>query len=245
MPLCVNQSGVWRNITTQCVNQSSTWRRVLTGCINQSGTWRCYGMSPPTVTISVSPTSVARSGGEGQTSTLSWSSTAATAVVSTTNFSTSSLSGSQTVGPSATTTYSITVCNSFGQSSASATLTVTAPTLGSSFGGGRLICRAGNINWIVSPSSSEVIRTWYSRGDSNTRAQQVSGCTGWFVPTTNQLRNPGCVCLSFWDAYSPQYWADNQFNSAAGYVQRMTSYPFGVYLKSCSCPVRSFRCVTY
>lgn len=42
MALCINQSGTWRNITTQCVNQSGTWRKVATGCINQSGTWRMF-----------------------------------------------------------------------------------------------------------------------------------------------------------------------------------------------------------
>jgi len=46
MALCINQSGTWRNITTQCVNQSGTWRKVLTGCINQSGTWRKFGFAP-------------------------------------------------------------------------------------------------------------------------------------------------------------------------------------------------------
>lgn len=43
MALCVNQSGTWREITTNCVNVSGTWRNIETGCINQSGTWRCYG----------------------------------------------------------------------------------------------------------------------------------------------------------------------------------------------------------
>lgn len=244
MTLCINQSGVWRNITTQCVNQSSTWRKVVDGCVNQSGTWRCYGMSAPTVSISVSPTSIIRSGGEGGTSTLSWSSTGATAVVSSSNFTTSSLSGSQSVGPSATTTYGLTVCNTFGQTSGSATLTVSAPTLGSSFGGGRLICRASNINWIVAPSSSEVSRSWFSREDANTRAQQVTGCSGWFVPSRSQLRNPGCVCKNYWDSYSSFYWT-SEFNSAYAYLVCMNFYPNPVKIKGCSYPVRSFRCVTY
>lgn len=47
MALCINQSGTWREITTQCVNDSGTWRKVATGCINQSGSWRCYGFFSP------------------------------------------------------------------------------------------------------------------------------------------------------------------------------------------------------
>ena len=52
MALCVNQSGTWREITTQCVKQSSTWRDISLGCINQSGTWRCYGFYNAATAIS-------------------------------------------------------------------------------------------------------------------------------------------------------------------------------------------------
>ena len=247
MPLCINQSGTWRNISTQCVNQSGTWRKVLTGCINQSGTWRSFGFTPPpTVSISVSPTSVVRSGAEGNTSTLSWSSTNATSVTSTTNFSTALLSGSQTVGPSATTTYGITVSNAAGSASGSATLTVTAPTLGSNFGGGRLICRAGSVNWIVALGSTEVLRTWYTRTDANTRAQQVSGCTGWFVPSCAQLGNPGRACNIYWDTYSGScYWSSTEFNASRAFIVRISSGGAINYGKNRYCYVRSFRCVTY
>ena len=46
MALCVNQSGTWREITTNCVNVSGTWRNIEIGCINQSGTWRKFGFDP-------------------------------------------------------------------------------------------------------------------------------------------------------------------------------------------------------
>lgn len=250
MPLCINQSGTWRNISTQCVNQSGTWRKVLTGCINQSGTWRSFGFTPPpTVSISVSPTSVVRSGAEGATSTLSWSSTNATSVTSTTNFTTSSVSGSQTVGPSATTTYSITVSNAAGSASGSATLTVTAPTLGSNFGGGILICRTASVNWIISPSSASVIRTWYLRGDSNTIAQQVSGCTGWFVPSSSQLLNPGYSCSIYWSpdnlVCGGRYWSNTEYNANYAYYVRMSNGREDYWRKTCPYLVRSFRCVTF
>ena len=255
MALCVNQSGTWRNITTQCVNQTSTWRKVLDSCVNQSGTWRCHGMTAPTVTLSASPTSVARSGGEGQTSTLTWSSTRTTSTSS--NFGTTATSGTCVVGPSGTTTYCMCASNSFGTSStSSATLTVTAPTLGSSFGGGFLICRASSVNWIVSPRSAEVSRTWYSRNDANTRAQQVSGCTGWFVPAIGQLQNPGLNCRDNWGTspcYScSDYWSCDEhktfgsptvcginlyFPPNAGFVNCRNK----TYIKC----VRAFRCVTY
>ena len=247
MALCVNQSGTWRNITTQCVNQSGTWRRTVDGCVNQTGTWRCFGMSVPTGSLSLSPTSYV----EGGSATLTWSSTKATCVVSTSNFSTAATSGSTTVSGGATRTFSITFGNAFGNSTAAtATLTVTAPTLGSSFGGGFLICRSGGVNWIVSPRSAEVGRDWYSRNDANTRAQQVSGCTGWFVPTVSQLQNPGYICRSFWGpspCYSSAafYWSSTEGHSnwaCRVYFNSGNAYSASKTFTYC---VRAFRCVTY
>jgi hypothetical protein len=248
MAICINQSGTWRNITVKCVNQAGTWRNVLTGCINQAGTWRRYGMEvPPTVSISVSPTSVIRSGSEGETSTLSWSSTNATTVVSTTNFSTSATSGSLTVGPSATTTYSITVGNAVYQTSASATLTVTAPTLGSAFGGGILLCRAAGVNWIISPASAEISSsTWNNRGLSNTCAQTISGCTGWFVPDCTQLKgSPVFTCKIYWYVSGNNWWSDTEFNATNAWFVTMTNGTPVCGSKAFPVFVRSLRVVNY
>lgn len=112
--------------------------------------------------------------------------------------------------------------------------------------GGNLICRASSINWIASPYTSEVSRTWYCRNDANTRAQQVSGCTGWFIPTIEQLSNPGFTCRTYWDSYSfTTYWSSTE--CSVNYVPCINFFNGGggCNPKSISTCVRSFRCVTY
>jgi hypothetical protein len=124
--------------------------------------------------------------------------------------------------------------------------------LGDSYEGGFLICQSGGINWIVAPNTSQVSRTWYNRADSNTRAQQVSGCTGWFVPICGQLQNPGYICRTYWDSFSSAtYWSDTE----AGNVTNAFDVNFSTGIASpvlktpgcfpTNCCVRSFRCVTY
>lgn len=169
MPVCINQSGTWRNATRLCVNDSGTWRNINIGCINQSGTWRRF-LPPLLARVS----------------------------------------------------------------------------LGTSIEGGRLICRASNVAWIVAPAESEVSRNWYSRNDANTRAQQVSGCTGWFVPTCGQLQNPGYVCRTYWDSYSSTiYWSSTEDNSNyAWFVYFGNGITFNLNKTHTFC-VRAFRCVTY
>jgi len=111
--------------------------------------------------------------------------------------------------------------------------------------GGRLICRAGGVQWVVAPSSSQVTRTWSQRNDSNTRAQQVSGCTGWFVPSLGQLQNPGYTCRTYWDNCSGSYWSCDPINICAFFL---SEYPGGQHrytLQTALLNVRSFRCVTY
>jgi len=122
------------------------------------------------------------------------------------------------------------------------------PPLGDPYGGGFLICCASSNYWIVSPSSSEVSRNWYSRDDANTRAQQVSGCTGWFVPSCGQLQNPGYTCRDFWDLYSSAiYWSSTELNSGVAWnVCMVTGDDTSSYNpKSVTSCVRAFRCVTY
>jgi hypothetical protein len=127
------------------------------------------------------------------------------------------------------------------------------PNLGESFGGGYLICQSGGTRWIVAPASSQVSRNWYNNADANTRAQQVTGCTGWFVPSAGSLYNPGYLCRVYWDSYSPSfYWAGNQVGNYSGWTINFnpgaTPAPTA-YNNSCGktnylC-IRSFRCVTY
>jgi hypothetical protein len=122
------------------------------------------------------------------------------------------------------------------------------PALGSSYEGGFHICLTAPIRWIVSPYSSEVSRDWYERNDANTTAQEVSGCTGWFVPTCGLLQNPGYICRTFWDSFSSmRYWSSTEFNGNRACYVCFTSGAAGFFSfgkGSIHC-VRAFRCVTY
>lgn len=127
------------------------------------------------------------------------------------------------------------------------------PEVGNSYGGGFLICQSGGVRWIVAPMSSEVSRNWYTKNDAITTAQQVSGCTGWFIPPCTQLTNPMYICRNFWDCYSLTWynsstavnndtsWAINMSN---GTVSCGGRYGGGFY-KNVNICTRAFRCVTY
>jgi hypothetical protein len=127
--------------------------------------------------------------------------------------------------------------------------TKTSIGVGDPYEGGYLICQASSIRWVVSPYSAEVSRCWDLRDNSNTTAQSVSGCTGWFVPTCGQFQNPGYLCRSFWGpspCSSGIYWSSTPCPMGdCGMIVRFTdgeSYGRGKVLILC---VRSFRCVTY
>jgi hypothetical protein len=121
-----------------------------------------------------------------------------------------------------------------------------ALALGDPYEGGYLICQASSVQWIVAPSSAEVSRDWYSRNDANIRAQQVSGCTGWFVPTCGQLQNPGYTCRTYWDSYSTStsYWSSTETNSGNAWLVFLTGGAT-INLKANTRCVRAFRCVSY
>jgi len=121
--------------------------------------------------------------------------------------------------------------------------------LGDSYEGGFLICKASPLRWVVSPYSAEVSRNWHNRNDANTRAQQVSGCTGWFVPTLSQLENPGFSCNPFWGP-SPCYSSNCYWSSTVGTPHETCGVDFNngalaFRHKACTFCVRAFRCVTY
>ena len=124
--------------------------------------------------------------------------------------------------------------------------------LGGPSGGGFVICKSGGTQWIVSPYSAEVSRTWYSRSDANTRAQAVSGCTGWYVPfgcfTGLELYNPGWLCRQYWDGYSNSiYWSNTEVNANRGgnVCFQYNGWGSPHVHKSAICCVRAFRCVSY
>ena len=138
-------------------------------------------------------------------------------------------------------------------------------SLGDAHEGGYLVCCSSNNYWIVAPNSAHVTRSWYQRNDANTRAQQVSGCSGWFVPTVSQLYNPGYTCKEHWDPASDpmtyfcanNYFASNtENNSADACGVRLTDGLLQGSLDKrgdgafpcpggCGWPIRSFRCVSY
>jgi hypothetical protein len=114
--------------------------------------------------------------------------------------------------------------------------------------GGFWICKQGlNIAWIVAPSQAEVSRCWSCTANANTVAQQVSGCTGWFVPTVAQLQNPGYICRNNWDSFSTtEYWTTAAFNTVS-FTTGVVGLPgplAPVAITFIGC-VRSFRCVTF
>ena len=124
------------------------------------------------------------------------------------------------------------------------------PPLGSAFEGGYLVCTAGGTAWVVAPSSSQVTRDWYNRGNANTRAQQVTGCTGWFVPNCTQLKTLGYPCRNYWDAKptGPQVlvWSNTQATSANAWSHRIDFNGNQQHDKgTSSASARSFRTVTY
>ena len=113
--------------------------------------------------------------------------------------------------------------------------------------GGNTICRTGGgVAWIVAPASSEVSRTWNGRNDAVTTATNCTSATGWFVPATGQLQNPGYCCRTHWDSYSSTYYWSSTCNaiSFAGNVlfTNGTAYSWDKAAAFC---VRAFRCVTY
>jgi len=125
---------------------------------------------------------------------------------------------------------------------------VSDQTLGSSFGGGLLICKSGGVGWIVAPSSTQVTRTWYCRNDAVTTAQANAACGDWFVPTISQLVNPGLTCATRWDSYASGgfYWSSTEISGSHAFYARFPPFTGqGYNVKTATSYVRAFRCVTY
>ena len=123
---------------------------------------------------------------------------------------------------------------------------VDKPGLGEYCEGGHIICKAASNLWIVAPRCAEVSRTWASRDNANTLANTCTTCTGWFVPTSTQLQNPGYLCRTYWDLFSSaNYWSSTECNTTCAWVKGFTNGVSGVILKTTASCVRSFRCVTY
>jgi len=249
MALCINQSGTYRNARTLCVNQSGTYRNIKCGCINQAATYRCFGFTAATITsFTATPNPV----NTGCATTLCWTIANATnaSISPTVGTISPAVTGSTTLTPGATTTYTLSVGGGGANPTCALVVTDNGPPLGSSLGGGFLICKQSpNLRWVVSPYSAEVSRDWYSRNDANTTAQSVSGVGGWFVPTISQLYNPGYICRSFWGP-SPcytniRYWSSTDYDANSAHVVFFYAGDTRGHHKENWFCVRAFRCVTY
>ena len=113
--------------------------------------------------------------------------------------------------------------------------------------GGYLICKSSSVGWIASQIESRVVRSWANIADANTRAQAVSGCTGWFVPTCAQLQNPGYTCRTFWESTNEgsTFWSSTQFNSTHAFNVAMSNNSAVITTLASDNYVSSFRCVAY
>ena len=127
--------------------------------------------------------------------------------------------------------------------------TTVALALGDAYEGGYFICCASNVYWIIAPSSAEVDRNWYSRGDGNSKAQQVSGCTGWFVPSVSQMYNPGGTRRNYWDSYrSARYCTNTERTNLDAWTITLSTSTIQCHdsnKQGDGYYVRSMRCVTY
>jgi hypothetical protein len=133
------------------------------------------------------------------------------------------------------------------------------------FDGSRLICKAGGVGWFVAPSSTQVTGQW-AGGQYNSTAVGNKCCisewsalqtalenrsrpidsTKWFVPSRNQLNNPGYVCRTNWDSFdAANYWSSTEVSATNACGQYFDSGGIFTSSKAYSFRVRAFRCVTY
>ena len=123
--------------------------------------------------------------------------------------------------------------------------------LGDSDEGGFLISCTGGIKWIVASVSTEQSTTFFTRGNAVNAAAAASGCSGWFIPTCNQLLNPPGCCRQYWDSYKcAQYWGSTQGDPTGpfqSWTLNLAADPpsLGFAGNTETHCARAFRCVTY
>ena len=89
--------------------------------------------------------------------------------------------------------------------------------------GSRLICKAGGTAWIIAPANAQISTVW--NNSTNTVVGNkccvcdwptLNTClinlgfnpADWFIPSPAQLQNPGYVCRTQWDTFTPcVYWS--------------------------------------
>ena len=122
------------------------------------------------------------------------------------------------------------------------------PPLGSNCHGGCVIASGGNNIWIAAPSDGLVCRYWTIRDDANNRAQSLTSCSGWFVPSCSQSYNPVWTCRNYWNPGSGWYWTNSQSHYTPDAWRWGANYsPYNILRanKPTYLYVRSFRCVSY
>src|SRR5271165_1148838 len=135
--------------TLTATNATGSSTSTLTITVNTPG-------KPTIGSFSASPTSIT----SGSSSTLSWTTSGATSIAITPGtFTSSSLSGSTSLSPTATTTYTLTATNAAGSTTSTLTVTVTKPTI-SSFGVNPATITAGSssmLTWAATGATSIAI----------------------------------------------------------------------------------------
>jgi hypothetical protein len=119
--------------------------------------------------------------------------------------------------------------------------------LGTYCEGGHLISNASNVLWIVAPRCAEVSSVFTGISAAVTTAQQVSGCTGWFIPTLSQLQM-GYANRTYWDSYSTPpggYWSSTENDATTAWTVCFATGGSIACVKTINDKVRAFRCVTY
>ena len=130
--------------------------------------------------------------------------------------------------------------------------------------GSKIICKAGGTAWIVAPACTEVLQTWNSTTNTQvgnkccvcdwpTLCTRIISCGfnpgDWFIPSIAQLQNPGHVCRTQWDTFTPGvnnfYWSSTEFNATCAWCVRFNSGGVYAHAKTGTWSVRAFRCVTY
>ena len=128
--------------------------------------------------------------------------------------------------------------------------------------GSRTICKAGGCAWIVAPCSTQVNMQWaggqYNGAVCGTRCcisewnclqTQLTICgfnpSDWFVPSFSQLVTFSS-CRDKWDPTAGiAYWSSNECNALNACFLVIPTPTVPCNLKSLTCNVRAFRCVTY
>lgn len=116
--------------------------------------------------------------------------------------------------------------------------------LGDNYEGGIYICGSGGTQWIVAPDSTQVQRSWYSRADAVTTANANAACGDWFVPSCDQLRNPGWVCRTYWSFANKMWTNSSRQNTDGWYIQRSDGVAHPHY-RNRTYAVIAFRTVSY